>query len=201
MDENSDFDYELESFYIGFKQSMYNFYDKHTFKRPIELWSTRLNKLKKEKQYKKIQKLIIKIISLYSIDLMRIGDEYNAYILDTNIKRFNKITLKNTILNPIDFKNNIIFLLFSIFISLSKKNNNDIQSNFKDLFVQIELYIIYKDFTSLIEYAVQTKTFSVLDKLFNYSDDIYNNAKSMYNIDSKFKLCARKFYDSINYNK
>ena len=55
------FDHELEDFYLTFKQSMINFYKKHTMIRPIKQWRIRLNQLQSNKRYSCIQKLIIKI--------------------------------------------------------------------------------------------------------------------------------------------
>ena len=43
-------DYELEEFYLSFKQSMINFYKHHTFTRPINDWSNRLNDLQSKKK-------------------------------------------------------------------------------------------------------------------------------------------------------
>ena len=110
-------DYELEEYYINFKQSMLNFYQKHSFSRPIEQWSERLNHLQKKQQYHKIQKLIVKIISLYAIDLMRTCDTYNAGILETNIKRFNRVckeidSMEGFSMELINYNDNIVFLLF-----------------------------------------------------------------------------------------
>ena len=190
-----DIDHELEEFYINFKQSMINFYKKHTFTRPLNNWSQRLNYYKNNKQYQSIQKLIIKIISLYAIDLMRTKDEYNAGILITNIKRFNKITIKNTKLEKIDFNSNIVFLLLNIFSSLSKKDDN----KFINLFDQVELYIIHQDFTDLIRYSVNNNYHAILDKLFNYSNSILDTAKEMYGINfSGDKISAKKFVSLIN---
>mgnify|MGYP005632539197 CR=1 FL=1 len=189
-----DIDYELEEFYINFKQSMINFYKKHTFTRPLNNWSQRLNLYKDKKQYQYIQKLIIKIISLYAIDLMRTKDEYNAGILITNIKRFNKITITNTKIEKIDFNSNIVFLLLNIFSSLSKKED----TNFISLFDQVELYIIHQDFTDLIKYSVENNYNAILDKLFNYSSSILDTAKELYNINFKGdKLSAKKFVSLI----
>jgi len=191
---NLNIDYELEEFYINFKQSMVNFYKNHTFTRPIKNWSQRLNLYKDKKQYQYIQKLIIKIISLYAIDLMRTKDEYNAGILITNIKRFNKITIKNTKIEKIDFNSNIVFLLLNIFSSLSKKED----TNFISLFDQVELYIIHQDFTDLIKYSVENNYNAILDKLFNYSSSILDTAKELYHINFKGdKISAKKFVSLI----
>jgi len=186
----AEIDYELEEFYTNFKQSMKNFYCEHSFKRPLEEWSLKLNNLKKNNMYSDIQACIINIISLYAIDLMRTGDSYNSRILITNIKRFNRITIKNTILQKIDFNTNLVFLLLNIFTYLCKKKDDNINK----LFNQIELYLIYEDFTDLIKYSIDNNCLSILDKLFNYSSSILEKAKKIYNIDCKYtQISSSKF--------
>ena len=175
-------DHDLEEFYLNFKQSMINFYKRHSFSRPITGWSERLNHLQ-NKKYNEIQKLIVKIISLYSIDLMRTCDGYNAGILETNIKRFNRIckninALEDTV-ELIKYDNNIVFLLFDIFRSVI---NTDGMDKLRPLFIQVELYLLYEDFTPLIEYAMKNNKLNILDKLFKYSPLIYRFALDLYNI-------------------
>jgi hypothetical protein len=195
-------DFELEEFYLNFKQSMINFYNRHTFKRPIDDWSARLNKLQSFKNYKGIHKLITKIISLYAIDLMRVCDYYNAGILDTNIKRFNRITINIDNLEKIDNDSNIVFVLFNIFKSLLKTQPID---EIKKLFNQVELYLIYEDYTKLITYSVKRNKLSILDKLFKYSNEILLDAMNIYNvvvddlkISSNSVISGRKFVEIIH---
>ena len=177
-------DHELEEFYLNFKQSMVNFYQKHTITRPIEAWSSRLNQLQIKKRYSDIQKLIVKIISLYAIDIMRTCDGYAAGILETNIKRFNRVsqnTLKNGeyTMELIEYDDNIVFLLFDIFKTAIK---NESLEDLKPLFIQVELYLLYEDYTPLIEYAMNKNKINILDKLFKYSPLIYRFALDLYNI-------------------
>ena len=176
-------DYELEEFYLSFKQSMINFYKRHSFSRPITGWSERLNHLQNKKKYNEIQKLIVKIISLYSIDLMRTCDGYNGGILETNIKRFNRIceninALEDTV-ELIKYDSNIVFLLFDIFRSVINTVGID---ELRPLFVQVELYLLHEDYTPLIEYAMNNNKLNILDKLFKYSPLIYRFALDLYNI-------------------
>lgn len=181
---NRPIDYKLEDFYINFKQSMINFYKDHSVTRPIKLWSDRLNDLQRKKDYKKIHSLIIKIISLYAIDLMRTCNLYHSGILETNIKRFNLVS-KETMeegkytIQLIEYNLNIVFLLFDIFRSISKDASLD---ELKPLFVQVELYLLYEDFTSLIEFAMKKNKLIILDKLFKFSPLIYRFALDLYNI-------------------
>ncbi len=202
---NKAIDFELEEFYLGFKQSMINFYTNHTFKRPIDDWSARLNKLQGFKNYYEIHKLITKIISLYAIDLMRVCDYYNAGILDTNIKRFNRITINIQNLEKINYDTNIVFVLFNIFKSLYKTQSNE---EMKKLFNQVELYLIYEDYTKLITYSVKHNKMSILDKLFKYSNDSLLQAMNIYNIvvddifiNENTAISGKKFVDLINLNK
>lgn len=177
-------DYELEEFYIGFKQSMINFYQRHSITRPIKAWSERLNTLQEKQNYKKIHELIVKIISLYAIDIMRTCDCYNSGILETNIKRFNRVSKKTMedgkyTIELITYDSNIVFLLYDIFRSVSK---TDSLEELKPLFVQIELYLLYEDYTFLIEFAMKKNRIVILDKLFKYSPLIYRFALDLYNI-------------------
>ena len=182
--DNKPIDYKLEEFYINFKQSMINFYKEHTVSRPIKQWSDRLNDLQRRKDYKKIHSLIIKIISLYAIDLMRTCNLYHSGILETNIKRFNLVS-KETMeegqytIQLIEYNFNIVFLLFDIFRSVSKSLSLD---ELKPLFIQVELYLLYEDFTSLIEFAMEKNKLIILDKLFRFSPHIYRFALDLYNI-------------------
>ena len=163
---------------------MINFYKDHSVTRPIKLWSDRLNDLQRKKDYKKIHSLIIKIISLYAIDLMRTCNLYHSGILETNIKRFNLVS-KETMeegkytIQLIEYNLNIVFLLFDIFRSVSKDASLD---ELKPLFVQVELYLLYEDFTSLIEFAMKKNKLIILDKLFKFSPLIYRFALDLYNI-------------------
>jgi len=172
-------DFELEEFYLSFKQSMINFYKHHTFTRPINDWSNRLNELQIKKDYYKIHKLIQKIISLYAIDLMRVCDTYNAGILDTNIKRFNRISDKLDGMEHINYDSNIVFVLFNIFKTLIKSQRNE---EIKELFNQIDLYLIYEDYTKLITYSIDNNKLSIIDKLFKYSQEILLQAMNIYDI-------------------
>ena len=55
------FDHELEDFYLTFKQSMVNFYQKHTITRPINPWSIRLNHLQTKKNIPTFKNLLLKL--------------------------------------------------------------------------------------------------------------------------------------------
>ena len=201
-------DYELEQFYLSFKQSMINFYKQHTMKRPIEQWSVRLNNLQNKKKYTDLQKLIVKIISLYAIDIIRTCDVYAAGILETNIKRFNRVsekTMKDGIytIELIEYNNNIVFLLFDIFRTAMK---NDTIDDLKPLFIQVELYLLYEDYTPLIEFAMNNNKLNILDKLFKYSPLIYRFALDLYNIPISTPgvyqtkngiMSGRKFYELV----
>jgi hypothetical protein len=197
-------DYELEEFYLGFKQSMNNFYKQHTFTRPIDDWSNRLNDLQKKKDYYKIHKLIQKIMSLYAIDLMRVCDTYNASILETNIKRFNRISNTLDSMENINYDSNVVFVLFNIFKTLLKSQSIS-GIEMRELFNQIDLYLIYEDFTKLITYSVNNNKLSILDKLFKYSQEILLQAMNIYDISlntiqfsNDNVISAKKFVELID---
>tara|TARA_B100000795_G_scaffold266519_1_gene249821 strand:+ start:74 stop:697 length:624 start_codon:yes stop_codon:yes gene_type:complete len=200
-------DYDLEVFYINFKQSMINFYQNKSFSRPINQWSERLNVLQKNKDYENIYKLIIKIISLYSIDLMRMCDDYHTGILETNIKRFNRVSKKTMAdgkytIDLISYKKNVVFLLFDIFRYIIKNEGIDI---LKPLFIQVELYLLYEDYTPLIEYAINNNKLNILDKLFKFSNKNYKLAFDLYlkplNIIYKKEIMSGKKFVELLKNK
>ena len=184
-------DNEIEEFYINFRNSMFNFYKEHSFTRPLKQWSDKLNSYQKQQDYELIEETIIKIISLYACDLMRVGSDYNVNILNSNIKRWNRIS-KNNISSS-----NLIFVLHEIYCVFEK--NRDI-NDYHFLFHQLELYLIYNDFTQLIEYAVEKGTISVLDKLMDYDPKILAVIIKMYDlqdINPNIKISSKKLYKEI----
>ena len=137
-------DHDIEEYWLYVKQSMHNFYGQtKLLPRPIEKWSAMLNQLQKEKKYIDIECHIMKYLSLYSIDLLRFGNQYYINILITNLKRWDKITEKYKFFSNHDDKlnseneKNIAIVLLEIVYSLLKS-----ETEFSDLFDDIELYII-----------------------------------------------------------
>jgi len=184
-------DNEIEEFYINFRNSMFNFYKEHSFTRPLKQWSDKLNAYQKQQDYELIEETIIKIISLYACDLMRVGSDYNVNILNSNIKRWNRISKNNISCS------NLIFVLHEIYCVFEK--NRDV-NDYHFLFHQLELYLIYKDFTQLIEYSVEKGTISVLDKLMDYDPKILAVIIKIYDlqdINPNVKISSKKLYKEI----
>ena len=196
---NMNIDYEVEQFYLIFKDSMNNFYKLQSFSRPLLLWSNILNDYQKKKQYDKILKKIKEIISLYSLDLMKVTSGYHIDILMTNIKRWNKVAPRYKIefYNDSNNNTNIIFLLLDIFASLVQRVDDE---EFINLFKQVELYLIYNDFTNLIEYSIKYSKLSILDKLQKYDVNVLETIKEMYNLDINCNtvISSRKLIKIIN---
>ena len=190
-------DYLIESFWINFKKSMKNYYSQINISRPIDYWSDELNKFQKMKKYKLIENKIKNYISLYAIDLMRNLDEYHIRILLSNIKRWDKISLEYNFNSNLDCYKNIIFLLLDIYKSLISKDKMDDEC--KLIFNQIELLILWEDFSLLIEYSLQTKKLSIIDKINKYNPSIIiNHMKTIYNIKINNIVSAKKIYNLIN---
>jgi hypothetical protein len=189
-------DADIEKFYLLFKDSMSNFYNIQSFTRPLMLWSNVLNNLQKEQRYEDIEKKIKEIISLYAIDLMKVSDTYKISILVTNIKRWNKLTSKHQIhFDNKNNNNNIVFLLLDIYSSVI----NNIDNDFKVLYQQLELFILYYDFTLLIKYAVDNNKLSIVDKLIKYDLHILKDIIDMYSltIDKNIPISSRKLFKLI----
>lgn len=188
-------DYNIEQFWLRFKDSMDNFYLNQISKRPISKWSSNLNKFQKEKKYEEIEKNIRNYITLYGIDLMKHMEIYHLGILKTNIKRWNIISNKYNFSKKETKKYyNIIFLLIDIYQKLYEKiPKNDLI----DFSTEIELLIIYEDFNNLIDICINYKLSSILDKLSNYID-IYNLINQKYNLNLKYNTSGRKILQLIH---
>lgn len=200
-------DHDIEEYWYHVKQSMHNFYGQtKLLPRPIEKWSSALNQLQKEKKYIDIEFHIMKYLSLYSIDLLRLGNQYYINILITNLKRWDKITEKYKFFSQQDNKvdkvksnaKNIAIVLLEIVYSLLKS-----ETDLSDLFDDIELYIIYEDFEKLITFAITNNKPSILDKLIDYDylnvvhtvDKIYGTEFVSSNLSAK--LCGKKLIKVI----
>jgi hypothetical protein len=164
-------DHEIENFWLLFKQSMLNFYaiaEHRIMRRPIEKWSDTLNELQREKKYSDIEEAIHNYISLYAMDLIRCCSHYHINILNTNIKRWNRVASNHKCLELAkeDHKTyfNCVFMLLDICSMLLDQDNDDVV----DLFSQYELYILNFDYKPLIKYAVEHNKVGMLDKLLKY---------------------------------
>ena len=69
----------------------------------------------------------------------------------------------------------------------------------KLIFNQIELLILWEDFSLLIEYSLKTKKLSIIDKINKYNPSIIiNHMKTIYNIKINNIVSAKKIYNLIN---
>lgn len=169
-------DYEIEMFWLGFKTSMINFYKQTIIKRPILEWSNYLNKLQDEKKYEDIEHCITKYISLYAMDLMRANNFYYINILNSNIKRWDKISNKYKIFDEKTNNKgcNLITTLLSIYTLLHDKDKLD-----RTIFDQLELFIFFNDFRQLILFAKENDMPSIIDRLLKYDSKIFDQIKEV----------------------
>jgi hypothetical protein len=189
-------DYDIEQYWYGFKKSMNNFYDASTgLNRPIEKWSDFLNTCQKNKDYNKIEEYIIYYISLYANDLMRIKDDYAINILNTNIKRWDKISNKYKIYSSKDNKFiNLSFLLLEFYVYFLKYSKDD---SFKIIFDEIEMYLVYNDFSNIIKYACVNKFHPIIDKLLDYDGKLFQQVKEILEIKDtniRYPISAKKLF-------
>lgn len=197
-------DHDIEQFWLAFKQSMLNFYgrtgDRVMPARPINDWSVRLNRLQKTARYDTIEQNIYNFMTLYGIDLLRVGDRYHLGILITNIKRWNKIAAKYPFHDSDDVDsnhNNIIFILLEIV-------NNFIKCglDFENLFSDIELYFIHEDYTNLIEFAIKHNKPVIIDKLMAFDSLAVINSLNTYwhlglDIANEYKIAGKKVIELV----
>jgi len=178
-------DKEIEEFWLGFKQSMINFYKENdNLKRPIHYWSNVLNAYKAKQDYEKIEENIKKYISLYAIDLLRTNNRYSINILNSNISRWNKLSNKYAFSIKEKSYCNFIFVLLDIYKSINRSSlNNKEQININEIFGQFDLMLLYQDYSPLIKFAVINKKPNILDKLFEFDETIYEILVEEYNLD------------------
>jgi hypothetical protein len=197
-------DYDIEHFWLDFKQSMNNFYKQHgILSRPIIFWSNKLNELQKDEDYHLIEINIRDYMSLYAIDLLRHASTYHLGILITNIKRWNNIANNNS---KFDINNsskyiNIVFLLIDLYYNLTNKLTL-IDIDINSLFSMVELYIIHEDFKIFIDYAIKHNKPSVIDKINEFENQSHNHnsikyIETKYNVKLSPKISARKIFQII----
>jgi hypothetical protein len=187
-------DHDIEQFWLGFKASMINFYNGRQIQRPIKEWCDKLNELQSLKDYDTIESSITKYISLFSIDLMRTDNYYAVGILNSNIKRWDKISNKYKIFDGRDKTNkgcNLITTLLSIYTLLKERDKMD-----KMIFDQLELFIFFGDFRDLIQYARDKELPSIVDKLLKFDPKLFSQVKDVFWLDDsmKYPISAMKIF-------
>lgn len=190
-------DYDIEQFWLGFKVNIEKFYEDKNINRPIKQWSDNLNALQKHNKYEEIEHSITRYISLYALDLMRANDSYNINILTTNIKRWDRISNKYKIFDKNKDYNqgcNLITTLLYIYNIMNEKGKPD-----QGIFDQIELFLIFGDFSKLIKHSYDSAMPSIIDKLLNYDITIFNQVKQVFNLeeDKIYPLSGTKLFKFI----
>ena len=191
-------DHDIEQFWLGFKTSIINFYNGRDINRPIDSWCKHLNALQSKKQYESIESCITKYISLFAIDLMRTDNYYAIGILNSNIKRWDKISDRYKIFDGRAKTNkgcNLITTLLSIYTILKEKNKMN-----KQIFDQLELLIFFGDFRELIQYSREFEIPSIIDKLLKFDPKIFNQVKEVFCLDDsiKYPISAMKIFRHLD---
>lgn len=189
-------DYEIEQFWFSLKKSMINLYDTSLFKRPIDKWSDNLNNLQKKADYNSIERHIIYYISLYAYDLMRLNDNYHINILSTNIKRWDKICIKNKIYCERNNKYiNLTFVLLNIYEYLMDKYDT---SEYNHIFQEIELILVFNNYNKLLEFVFEYKCPSIIDKLLEYDNSILETINKLKNSKLIYPIKGKKIFKLLN---
>lgn len=157
-------DIEFENFWFTLKRNMCNFYNDEN---KIILWSDKLNMLKENKEYHRIQLCILEYLQEMVNDLI---ENYNSRIADiffVNLKRWNKIIMKTNFLNKYQFYNYLdkfnriksTFYLFMKLIEYGYKEN--ISDYYKQGVYNIE---------NLMKIIIKQEQPSMLENLFYLCD-------------------------------
>lgn len=156
-------DYEIEKIWLLVKASMNNFYnscDLKLLKRNIDKWSFELNKLQLEKKYIIIERQIRDYMICYGIDVMRSGNGYHLNILKSNIKRWDKLTQKYGFVDN-DCNDRSLFLCCLEICFILEKSN----IYFGEFMENVELIVIQKNISFLLNIALLCKKISIYDSL------------------------------------
>ncbi len=172
-------DYHIEEFWYSFKHSIINFYI--SIRKPYEHihnWSSLLNSLKKEKKYLEIEKNILEFMGIYALELMKNKNTlYYDEILITNIKRWNKLSIKFNFSTSINHTK-IIHLFFVIKEIKSDKN---LINYLEGIINQIDKILETSDFDQFIKLGMENNKVKILDeirKIPNYN--FVSNLKRLY---------------------
>jgi len=116
-------DKNIEYFWLNFKGTISSFLDVEQ-KKEIEILSKNLNKLQLEKKYIEIEEFIMHHLEKIGYEIMRQDNYYKANLLETNIKRWKKISSKDITSNNNKFYN--IFKLYMTFRNRDNENKQEI---------------------------------------------------------------------------
>lgn len=155
-------DKEIEFFWCNFKDNVYEFLSEED-KYEITNLSQKLNLLQKDKKYEQIEIYIHKHIEKIGFKIIENNDYYKANHLDTNIKRWKKISL-----NDIYCKKNVFFCIFKIFLFINNKTSRALEKNYQYILQIIKKYAIQRDEKYLIElmnFAIKKELLAIIDKL------------------------------------
>jgi hypothetical protein len=158
-------DYQIEEFWYGLKNSMIKFYRYSKInEQNIKLWSSKLNNHKKLKEYSLIEELIKEYIVLYAIDVMqneKFDECFHSSILQTNIKRWKKISNKFHFVDSPKYKN--IMIIFDAYCCVKKKMD-------KKLFSILELFndvdkLMLSNYVQLLKLSLELGQNKILDSI------------------------------------
>src|SRR5690606_37269717 len=127
-------DKELEFFWLTFKTSISSYLN-DIEKYEIEQLSYKLNKLQNKQKYDKIELYIKSHIEKIGYSMMYNADYYKISHLDTNIKRWKKLTG-----NDIYDNNNTFYCILKIFVKLGNKRQIYDENKYNSLYNCIKNY-------------------------------------------------------------
>ena len=163
-------DRDIEIFWYSWKNILYNaFKKKETIINSFDLIqkSLHLNKLQGLCEYSNIQLYIQQSLENHVIlAIENYIDTYHCNILETHLKRWDKITKSYSNLNNTDIKNySYNFRLFSLYkLILNEKKQPDFEKT-----ILLDNIIEYK-FNTIVDYAIIINKGNILDKILALSD-------------------------------
>lgn len=157
-------DCKLEFFWLTFKDSIKGYLNEFELLELAEV-SSRLNDLQREAKYEEIQEYIKSHIERIGYGMMATKNTYKLSHLETNLRRWNKLTG-----NDIYPANNTFYCLLLVYLNLQKANKNkqdDVDKMFKCI-------ADYSCNTSDPSYLIELMNLSIENKMYGNIDKLRN---------------------------
>jgi hypothetical protein len=160
-------DCKLEFFWLTFKDSIKGYLTESELIELAEV-SCRLNDLQREERYEEIQEYIKSHIEHIGYGMMATKNTYKLSHLETNLKRWNKLTG-----NDIYPSNNTFYCILLVYLNLHKANKNkqeDVDKMFKCIADYSRNTSDPSHLIELMNLSIENKLYGNIDKLRNILD-------------------------------
>lgn len=155
-------DREIEHFWLTLKQTIIRYLDQTDIDQ-IEYLSNQLNSFQIKQDYKMIERLIKEQLEKIGYSMIIKGNMYNLHILDTNFRRWKRISSEDIMKDD-----NIFYCLFKIYILINSDNKKNETEGRIEITKLIQEYAKTKELTilyAITSIAIKENYFGILEKI------------------------------------